>query len=448
MNGVMRGSGTELDPYLIEDAYDLAKLTLRPQHGIANKYYYKMVNDIDLNVPPYNTSGWTSIENFQGVFDGQGYAIKNMYIDHNSSDTYGTSSLFGYVSINTGETIFKIKNLKLINYNIRADRESYDFGVLFPRITITTSTYFGPEPTFNYNEPFFENIYLEGNVNYVTTRYNAPTPAIAQVRMDFILKGTLFLAKNIHNKNVYKEIYIPHEYRNEWCWGTTLYVVGTKGNSVKIENIIDETVIEKCNKPSLIHCGINDYFYSNGGRYIDVISKNCFMPEGYLQDYKSPIFTKVGESYLKDKSKMDSFNDYVNNKIPWSIFEGSKPTLTINRPFDKEPLDIIRADNTVLGYDYVNNNWIEFKYFTGELYIEFVAKYAISINTIPVEKFRELKEKYTTISIISAFRTCNRLSRNEKEVSLYKDTFNSDDERLIYRREITFEDSEQIKFLI
>ena len=85
------GSGTELYPYIITTPEQLAKVAALVNAGTAaynsNTVYYKLINDIDLNVTPYNTgTGWTPIgtyisesdlsKNFQGNFDGNGKVVR------------------------------------------------------------------------------------------------------------------------------------------------------------------------------------------------------------------------------------------------------------------------------------------------------------------------------------------------------------------------------------
>lgn len=75
-NGLFAGgSGTELDPFLIEDAHDLNEI--RNNTGA----HYKLINDIDLNISPYNENeGWTPI-NGDVKLNGNFYTIHNLYIN-------------------------------------------------------------------------------------------------------------------------------------------------------------------------------------------------------------------------------------------------------------------------------------------------------------------------------------------------------------------------------
>lgn len=105
-NGLFAGgSGTELSPFLIEDAHDL--------NAIRNNLtgYYKLINDIDLDILPYNVDeGWLPISIFNGYLDGNGFTISNLFINRPSSDDVG---LFGQTGMN-----LKIKNFELYNFKI------------------------------------------------------------------------------------------------------------------------------------------------------------------------------------------------------------------------------------------------------------------------------------------------------------------------------------------
>ena len=95
------GTGTSGSPYQITTAAELASLSSYLGSGNSGKYF-KVMNDIDLNVSPYNTgTGWTPIGGtssstyFYGKFDGNFKSISNLYIN-----TSGTSArgLFGYIA--------------------------------------------------------------------------------------------------------------------------------------------------------------------------------------------------------------------------------------------------------------------------------------------------------------------------------------------------------------
>jgi len=95
---VWSGSGTEKDPYLINNTAELAKLATDVNKGnLFTNVYFLMTTDIDLGVAPYN-AGWTPIGNsyglnFNGIFDGGSHVIQNLKV----TGTNSCVGLFGYV---------------------------------------------------------------------------------------------------------------------------------------------------------------------------------------------------------------------------------------------------------------------------------------------------------------------------------------------------------------
>lgn len=124
------GDGTEQNPFLIEDAFDLDAV----RNGLGK--CYKLVKDIDLNVAPFNTGeGWIPIgavtstadrsNMFKGNFDGNGYNIKNLYINKPTIDYLALfSSVYNSIIKNTG-----IININISGKNTVSGLISYSGGV-------------------------------------------------------------------------------------------------------------------------------------------------------------------------------------------------------------------------------------------------------------------------------------------------------------------------------
>ncbi len=105
--GSTGGSGTAEDPYQISDASQLNMV----RHDL--NAHYKLVNDIDLGVAPYNQGqGWEPIgtkdDPFTGGFDGNGHTISNLYIDRDTD----------YVGLFGAFQNADIKNVVLENVNV------------------------------------------------------------------------------------------------------------------------------------------------------------------------------------------------------------------------------------------------------------------------------------------------------------------------------------------
>ena len=101
------GDGSEANPWQIETAEQLD--AIRGEYLGADNYFIQIA-DIDLGVEPYNEGeGWVPIGTFRGYYDGNGYVVKNLTINRNT--TY--QGLFGQIH---GSSI--IKNLGLIDANV------------------------------------------------------------------------------------------------------------------------------------------------------------------------------------------------------------------------------------------------------------------------------------------------------------------------------------------
>jgi hypothetical protein len=109
------GDGTIGDPFQVSNADELNDVRYFPDS------YFKQINNIDLDVPPYNVyPGWDPIcgesgsYNFTGSYDGNGYKISGLYVNRQSSDYIG---LFGKCfnsaelsDINLTDAVVKGKN--------------------------------------------------------------------------------------------------------------------------------------------------------------------------------------------------------------------------------------------------------------------------------------------------------------------------------------------------
>lgn len=99
------GSGTETEPYLIENIAQLSRV----KNYLKSGFHFKLVADLDFSGYSGN---WVAIGTdadyfaFQGVFDGNGHTIKNLTMNSSAS-----AGLFGYCA-------GTIKNLKIEGFEI------------------------------------------------------------------------------------------------------------------------------------------------------------------------------------------------------------------------------------------------------------------------------------------------------------------------------------------
>lgn len=108
----LEGSGTELDPYLVQDLQDL--ITISENSSIWDKHFIQTA-DIDASSTSSLNDGagfspiGTSSNRFTGSYNGQGHTISNLYINRPSTNYIG---LFGYTQS------AEISNLSIINAEI------------------------------------------------------------------------------------------------------------------------------------------------------------------------------------------------------------------------------------------------------------------------------------------------------------------------------------------
>ena len=108
------GDGSESNPFLISNAEQFVNFTSDPRaNDVDNKYYFKLINDIDLTTLPSNLKiqvvGPHPAKPFTGVFDGNNHIVYGIDIDYSDwevSNVRGYLGLFGY---NKGT----IKNLSI-----------------------------------------------------------------------------------------------------------------------------------------------------------------------------------------------------------------------------------------------------------------------------------------------------------------------------------------------
>ena len=110
MNGRMRGNGSVDSPFLIEDIFDFD--LIRNTIYVNKNYYFKLVNDIDFDVYPFNITTWIPIDGFLGSLDGGGFALKNVKLS--SVNTGARTGIFKTITVG-GSSVFAIKNLVISN---------------------------------------------------------------------------------------------------------------------------------------------------------------------------------------------------------------------------------------------------------------------------------------------------------------------------------------------
>lgn len=107
------------DNYLISNANELvyfAKSVNVENNNYAGKTV-KLTANIDLAGKNWIPVGQTGATQFQGIFDGQNYTIKNMTVNYTGTSSNYACGLFGWLELHNGSPIV-IQNVKFENANV------------------------------------------------------------------------------------------------------------------------------------------------------------------------------------------------------------------------------------------------------------------------------------------------------------------------------------------
>lgn len=401
------GNGTALSPFLIEDAHDLNAI-----RNYTNGYYFQLVRDINLDMPPYNVGeGWVPIPYWNSYLDGRGYKIIGLTVKSTGKDVgfvlktgsvtavapFFSNILFEdfYLEINdqnSGALIFT-----LLGINHPGGAASYN---LFLGCSVTG--------TINYNAPNRTNnhgLFGQHGGTWHAGAYTYTT-----------LHNILLNIKNI---------------------GTTRYnIFSTSGGLLTLRNVLI--------KSSGL---LGDYRY--GAAPATAINNTYFITDTNTDYslYTNALATQVDNTFISNPLNLQSFvNESINNKQVW-YFTGNSP---VEIKSNSKNYFLIEADGKIFSLD-TAKNLIEVA--NAPINIGMFEMYGIShIELIPVEIWRAIRQNYSTIKIHShvdspAKKTLQSInttivydkSINSKAVMktvINFDNFNNDINKIIVSKEV------------
>lgn len=128
------GSGTEADPYQIEDGAQLAKIAKDVEDNVTvyKDAYFRLENDIDLSAHRWNPIGvykWyeggaTEDRMFAGFLDGNGKTITGLIVDERTEKN--RAGLFGQIAYTGAATNVGVKDLNIVDARIYATNEGME----------------------------------------------------------------------------------------------------------------------------------------------------------------------------------------------------------------------------------------------------------------------------------------------------------------------------------
>ena len=141
------GQGTEADPYIIRNVTHLNNIRS------FNTSYFRLESDINFAANEYADAqkGWEPILNFSGNFDGNGYILRNLFINRSEENNVG---LFSNLNLPG-----KVKNLQLVSCNVFGGDNT---GCL---VGLNSNLYPHEERSLNYlSGGRITNVFVSGNI--------------------------------------------------------------------------------------------------------------------------------------------------------------------------------------------------------------------------------------------------------------------------------------------
>ena len=218
------GTGTEADPYQISTAAHLAKLILdsatptnQETAQVCAGIYYQQTADIDLSGKYFN-AGIGGSAYFAGVYDGNGYAIKNYTVSSGTANREGyniSSALFSNV---WGATI---KNVTMEDYEISLSFNNCS-GCNFNIAALAASV----------NASIVENCHASGTImtNIQGSANNVHVGAII---------GSAFVGTTINNCSAEGTMMHEQEYTQHDDYASFTYAGGIVGHAYEGVTIVN-----------------------------------------------------------------------------------------------------------------------------------------------------------------------------------------------------------------
>lgn len=315
------GDGSAENPYLIEDAFDLNAV----RNNLSKSY--KLINNINL-ISFSSGEGWVPINDFSGVFDGNGHIIMNLYINRPASTRQG---LFGST---TDSSV--IKNLGLENINVvGSDQVAGLVGYNRSHIyncyvsgTIIGAQYVGAIAGEQYARSirYISNCYSNCNIN--GSRYVGGFIGYSEAYGSYtVFKNCFSISKVVGSSDVGGFIAFskPHDKFNYCFWDKEYSGISTSRGGVGL------TTQQMKTSQTFIDVGWDLEFNENGIQIWKL--KDGLYPRLWF----APIF----KSLIKSSNKIQTFSD---NK--WVNLNITDPTQEDFEQYGMENLSILKNEIT------------------------------------------------------------------------------------------------------
>ncbi len=424
------GTGSDKNPYLIEDAADLSMIRLHPGAS------FKLVSNINLGVHPYNAGkGWLPIRGFHGKIFGNGKKIMNLYINRPEEEYVGFIEKCWQVN----GSALRIENVMFENANVYGKEKAgiiageFDFAqttgavladVMFSRITVT-----GKVKGEDYVGGLFGNVVYSGSVK------NGGLMADVFVDVDITATKNNSRFGSIYGCSASGERMNGNSVAEQFTLNLD-HVISASAFS----NIINGSLVSSFNPYSYGCELIGEYQrYGADGKTIVKVNKlasnktNCFFDNKRWSGPTTTNTTGVTTDDMFVKTMSDFDKRYIDGTSVWNYREGYRyPQLSTHihdRFFVRTPA----------GYSvYEDGKWVV--KFIAKPTIEEAYKYGMpNLKAVDFKGWDALRSE-ASVEILNFTGHSNGTTKQEGTVSMTMDSAASTGEKNIFRKAISFAD--------
>ena len=396
MFGNIRGSGTYNNPYLIEDGYDL--IIMKNLVSNNNIYYFKLVNDIDMEKLCNENRSFFGIKNFHGVFDGNFKTIKNLVL----RNTAIFSDIIDIDNNDFNTNILTVKNLKLVNITTYGDK-----AILFESIRFPNGT------PLNLPVTLLENVYIQANMHLANPLGTYSGLIIGNYSAQF--NGIVYKYKNCYfditvDKNINSVDANCYINNNSDAYLFKTYIENTIFN-VKLTNnayIAYPLYSISKNYPYVLH---NMYINKVNGELSNFIKDETLATNyGQSIDNNRPI-QYVTTDLTHNKKLFYPLINYDNNNCwLWDINIGISLKLMYNIFY------LLYADNKYYTY---NKELKQFVYIADYINIEIITNFGFVLSDISKEEWIYYFKNKNNIELIE-IHVDNNYNKQEQVTTMEK----------------------------
>lgn len=351
-NSFSGGSGTQSDPYQINDGSEFAYLIkLINDNTSTFNSYYELTNNINMNNLDFSNETYTSV--FGGTLNGNGYTISNFTINNPKTIENNTANNYSIFYSLNGATI---ENLNIDNVTINITNENSNIS-LFANESISSTFTNISIRNLNINSAY------ENNIAGIITNSNGSNK-FNNIYIDITSNQSSYALNYLYNDtDTYTNIIIKNN--NITAYNNTnvdnIYYMNITNDLVTFDNIDTIELLAKLNNSSNLNWRIKD------NSFIITRDSNEIKTYNY-EEHSSGISDNI--LYINDLES--DYNYYTGLNYTYNT-DGKLPSLENKNIYNSS--NLVKVEITYDGKDfnglqgYVSNSENQDKYVYYKYYV-------------------------------------------------------------------------------